>query len=190
MLMRFTHLLLAVGLALPATALTQSPQKKANPERFDVTGLPPKASTALEQEILTLIRYHRRGDLRDAARIHLRLAEYYKDVGDKVRADDCTKMATEAWEAAEDGVRTSAGTPGDPPFQSAGTFRQAFAYTDTELETSHRWEFFEDGTYAHSLGIPPGQTTAPPKELGFYTVLDGRIRLWQTKPELDRTVSF
>jgi hypothetical protein len=188
--MRCRHFLFAVALAIPVAASAQSPARAAGPERFDVSGLPTKAATALEQEIFTLLRYHRRGDLRDAARIHLKLAEYYKENGDKPRADDCTKMASEAWEAAENGVRVSAGTPGTPPFEPARTFRQNFAYVDTELETSHRWEFFEDGTYQHSLGIPPGQVAAPPKELGFYSVLDGQIRLWQSKPELDRTVAF
>ena len=49
---------------------------------------------------------------------------------------------------------------------------------------------FDDGTYAHSLTTPAGQTAPPPKELGFYSVQDGRIRLWQARPELDRTVPF
>jgi hypothetical protein len=71
------------------------------------------------------------------------LAEYYKLNGEAKRADDCNKMAAEAWEAAENGVRVSAGTRGTPPFESVGTFRQNFAYTDPELEASHRWEFFE-----------------------------------------------
>lgn len=187
--MRFRHILLALALAFPATAMAQTPARPG-PEKFDVSGLPQKASSALEQEIFTLIRYHRRGDLRDAARIHLKLAEYYTEIGDKAKAGDCSKMAAEAWEAAESGVRVSAGTTGTPPFEPARTFRQNFAYADTELGASHRWEFFEDGTYAHSLTTPAGQTAPPPKELGWYTVVDGQIRLWQSAPALDRTVSF
>ena len=99
-------------------------------------------------------------------------------------------MATEAWEAAENGVRVSAGTPGTPPFDPVGTFRQNFAYPDPDLGATHRWEFFEDGTYLHSLTTPAGQSTPPPKELGFYTLLNGQIRLWQATPALDRTASF
>ena len=188
--MRFRHILIAVALAIPFTATAQSPARTSNPERFDVSGLPQKPSTTLEQEIFTLLRYHRRGDLRDATRIHLLLAEYYKSAGDQKRADDCSALAAEAWEAAEKGVRVSAGTPGTPPFEPAGTFRQNFAYADVELEASHRWEFFEDGTYQHSLTTPAGQSAPPPKELGFYKVVDGTIRLWQASPALDRTVSF
>ena len=188
--MRCTHILLALALAIPVTATAQTSARPAHPEKFDVSGLPPKASSTLEQEIFTLIRYHRRGDLRDAARIHLKLAEYYKEIGDKTRAADCTNMATEAWEAAEKGIRVSAGTTGTPPFEPTRTFRQNFAYQDADLGTSHKWEFFDDGTYLHSLGIPEGQTVAPPKELGWYTVLDGQIRLWQSAPALDRTVAF
>ena len=188
--MRCTSILLALALAIPVTATAQTSARPSHPEKFDVSGLPPTASSILEQEILTLIRYHRRGDLRDATRIHLKLAEYYKEIGDKAKASDCSKMATEAWEAAENGVRVSAGTPGNPPFETTGAFRQNFAYTDAELGASHRWEFFEDGTYQHSLTTPAGQTAPPPKELGFYAVLNGQIRLWQSAPALDRTVAF
>ena len=188
--MRSLHILLAAALAIPVTATAQKGAQPANPERFDVSGLPQSPSSTREKEIFTLLRYHRRGDLKDAARIHLMLADYYKEIGNKTKADDCTKMATEAWEAAENGVRVSAGTPGTPPFEPAGSFRQNFAYADTELGASHRWEFFEDGTYLHSLTTPAGQTAPPPKELGFYTILNGQIRLWQAAPALDRTVAF
>ena len=188
--MQFRHILLAVALAIPLGASAQSGARPANPERFDVSGLPQSPTSAREKEIFTLLRYHRRGDLKDAARIHLMLAEYYKEIGDKTKASDCSKMATEAWEAAENGVRVSAGTTGTPPFEPIGTFRQNFAYSDTELGASHRWEFFEDGTYQHSLTTPAGETAPPPKELGFYTVLNGQIRLWQSAPPLDRTATF
>jgi hypothetical protein len=188
--MQIRHILLAVALAIPVTVTAQAGARPANPERFDVSGLPQSPSSSREKEIFTLLRYHRRGDLKDAARIHLMLAEYYKEIGDKTKANDCTKMATEAWEAAENGVRVSAGTAGTPPFEPASTFRQNFAYADTELGASHRWEFFEDGTYQHSLTTPAGQTAPPPKELGFYTVINGQIRLWQATPAVDRTAAF
>jgi len=188
--MRYRHLLLGVALLVPVIAAPQAAPRQSNPERFDVAGLPKTASSALEKEIFTLLRYHRRGDLKDATRIHLKLAEYYRDQGDKIRAEDCTKLANEAWEAAEKGVRTSAGTGGTPPFEPAGTFRRNFAYSDEAVGVSHRWEFFDDGTFAHSLTTPPGQTAPPPKEVGFYTVLNGQIRLWQANPPVDRTVTF
>jgi hypothetical protein len=188
--MRCRHILLAMALAIPAIAHPQATPRVSGVERFDTAGLASSATGALEKEIFTLIRYHRRGDLRDATRIHLKLAEYYKDRGETTRADDCTKMANEAWEAAEKGLKVSAGTSGTPPFEPARTFRQNFAYADEELGASHRWEFFDDGTYAHSLTTPAGQTAPPPRELGWYTVLDGQIRLWQSQPALDKTVTF
>ena len=188
--MRCRHILFALALAIPTIAQPQAPPRVSGVERFDTAGLPVSAASALEKEIFMLIRYHRRGDLRDATRIHLKLAEYYNERGERVRADDCTKMANEAWEAAEKGLKVSAGTAGTPPFVPARTFRQNFAYADEELGASHRWEFFDDGTYVHSLTTPAGQITAPPKELGWYTVLDGQIRLWQTQPVLDKTVAF
>lgn len=188
--MRYRHLLLGVALFIPVIADSQATPRQTNPERFDVAGLPQAASSALEKEIFMLLRYHRRGDLRDATRIHLKLAEYYKEQGDKLRADDCTKLASEAWDAAEKGIRTTAGTGGTPPFEPAGAFRRNFAYSDDAMGVSHRWEFFDDGTFAHSLTTPPGQTAPPPREVGFYTVLGGQIRLWQPHPAVDRTVTF
>jgi hypothetical protein len=188
--MRCRHILLALALSIPTIAQPQAAPRVSGVERFDTAGLPASAASALEKEIFMLLRYHRRGDLRDATRIHLKLAEYYKDRGETTRADDCAKMANEAWEAAEKGLKVSAGTGGTPPFEPARTFRQNFAYSDEELGASHRWEFYEDGTYAHSLTTPAGQTAPPPKELGWYTVLGGEIRLWQTQPLLDKTVAF
>lgn len=185
--MRSLLLVFAFALVVPASGKAQVAPRGAM-ERFDTAGL--SVTSQVEKEIFTLIRYHRRGDLKDAARIHLMLAEYYKQNGQAKRADDCSKLASEAWEASENGVRVSAGTPGIPPFEPQGLFRRNFAYTDEELGTSHRWEFFDDGTYAHSLPTPAGQAAPPPKELGFYSVLDGQIRLWQSRPALDRTVPF
>ena len=143
--MRIRHLLLVPLLALPAVAMPQGTASPTGIERFDVAGLPKAAGSDLEREIFTLLRYHRRGDLRDATRIHLKLAEYYKERGENDRADDCVKLANRAWEAAESGVRTSAGTSGNPPFEIAQTFRKNFAYSDESLGVSHRWEFYEDG---------------------------------------------
>lgn len=187
--MRYRHIVLALALVVQASGQAQV-APRAGMERFDTAGISASPVGAAEKEIFTLIRYHRRGDLKDAARIHLMLAEYYKQNGQAKRADDCSKLATEAWAAAENGVRVTAGTPGAPPFEPQGLFRRTFAYADEELGASHRWEFFDDGTYAHSLTAPAGQLAPPPTELGFYTVSDGQIRLWQTRPALDRTVSF
>lgn len=187
--MKIRHLVLTVALAIPVAAYGQATDRPANPERFDTAGLPRAASSALEQEIFTLLRYHKRGDLRDATRIHLKLAEYYKEMGDKIRADDCTKMASEAWEAAEKGLRTTAGTPGTPPFEPAGAFLKTFAGTD-ELGVVHRWEFFDDGTFAHSVTGAAAVQGESPTELGWYSVSPGQVRLWREKPGMDRTVPF
>ena len=187
--MRSVHIAFAIALLAPLGVQAQVLPNRSV-ERFDTAGLSADRVGTAEKEIFTLIRYHRRGDLKDAARIHLMLAEYYKQNGQAKRADDCSKLATEAWEAAENGVRVSAGTTGTPPFELKGLFRRNFAYADEELGASHRWEFFDDGTYAHSLTTPAGQLAPPPTELGFYSVFDGQIRLWQTRPALDRTVPF
>jgi hypothetical protein len=187
--MRISLLIVALGLALPVTATSQPATKVAAIEKFDLSGLPRTATTDQEREILLLVQYHRRGDLKDATRIHMMLAQYYKKQGDKARATNCESLAAAAWEASEKGLRVSAGSPGVPPFETLGTFTQAFAYAD-ELGLAHRWEFFDDGTWSHSVADPKVTDIDPPMELGWYSVADGKIRLWQQEPASDRTVSF
>lgn len=181
--------LLALALALPLSLPAQGSQRAKNVEKFDVSGLPKSPKSALEREIFDLLRVHKRGDLQDATRIHLKLAEYYKAKGDEARADDCTKMAAEAWDVVSGAPPASASSPGTPPFQPAGTFEAAFVYAD-DLNVAHTWEFFEDGTFAHSVSNAEQAGLASPKELGWYSISDGQIRLWQAEPATDRTVTF
>jgi hypothetical protein len=187
--MRFRTFALALALVLPVSAAPQGAPKAANLEKFDVAGLPKTGTNDAERQILQLLRYHKKGDLKDAARIHMMLAEYYKERGEKARADDCKKMAGEAWDAAESGVRTSAGSPGSPPFDPAGAFTKAFGYTD-DVGITHRWEFWDDGTFAHSVTDTKAADATPITELGWYSILDGQVRLWQQDPASDRTVPF
>jgi len=187
--MRTPLLFLALVLTIPVAASPQAAPRTAIVEKFDVAGLPKAATNEEEKQILLMLQYHKRGDLKDATRIHMMLAEYYKARGEKARAADCAKQAAEAWEAAEMGLRVSAGSPGSPPFETKGLFKQAFGYTD-ELGVAHRWEFFDDGTYAHAVSDPDVRDIQPPTELGFYAVAAGQIRLWQQDPAVDRTVTF
>lgn len=186
--MRIAPLLLAVTLAFPvALAAQTTPARKADLERFDVSGLPKTATTELEKEIFLLLRVHKKGDLTDATRIHMKLADYYKLIGEKAKAADCTKMAGEAWDAANGAIPNSAMSPGKPPFEPEGTFERTFTVTD-EMKVIHTWQFYVDGTFSHSvtdLGKGEG-----PTELGWYTFKDGRMRLWQQQPSVDRTVPF
>jgi hypothetical protein len=181
--------LLALALALPLSLAAQGTQRAKNVEKFDVSGLPKTPHNDTEKEIFDLLRVHRRGDLQDATRIHLKLAEYYKAQGDKARADDCTKMATAAWEAASGAPPASAQSPGTPPFEPVGTFEAAFVYAD-ELNVAHTWEFFDDGTFAHSVSNAEQAGLASPREVGWYSIENGQMRLWQAQPATDRTLAF
>lgn len=182
-------LIIALALATPAAATAQATASTPGVERFDVSGLPKVANTDREKEILLLVQYHKRGDLRDATRIHMMLAQYYRAQGDKARAAKCTDQATEAWEAAEKGLPVTAGASGTPPFGLTGVFRQSYTNTD-DLGLVHRWDFFDDGSFAHTVADPKVTNVAPPREVGWYTVADGQLRIWQQEPAADRTLPF
>lgn len=187
--MRISWLMLALALAIPGTLGSQAAPKPAGVEKFDVAGLPKTPTTEQEKQIFLMLQYHKRGDLKDATRIHMMLAEYYKAKGDKARAADCTRQAEEAWEASLHGLRLSAESPGTPPFEAVGVFRKAFGYTD-DIGVNHKWEFFDDGTWAHSITDPKIADATPITELGWYAVADGTMRLWQSDPPTDRSVPF
>ncbi|MEW5917195.1 MAG: hypothetical protein AB1762_12360 [Gemmatimonadota bacterium] len=184
--MRAAIILSAVLLALPLTAGAQK-AKSRDLERFDVSGLPATPSTDIEKQIFLLLRVHRKGDLQDATRIHMLLAQYYKDIGDRARSDDCTRMATDAWEAGSKAPPETAGATGQPPFTPQRTFRRTFAYTD-ELNVTHTWDFYVDGTFSHKVN---GEANGNgPNERGWYTRAGTKMRLWQPSPIVDRTVDF
>jgi hypothetical protein len=180
--------IIGLCLAVPAPSAAQK-AKVPSVEQFDVSGLPGTATTDQEREILLLVQYHKRGDLKDATRIHMMLAQYYKKRGDRTRAANCESQATEAWEASEKGLRVSAGSPGSPPFEPVGTFTQAFGYTD-DIGLTHRWEFFGDGTWSHAFADPKATDAKPLQELGWYAVTAGSVRLWRQEPSSDRVASF
>jgi hypothetical protein len=186
--MRPIVLLLTLLFALPLPAAAQATKRARDVERFDVAGLPKTPGSEREREIFLLLRVHKKGDLTDATRIHTMLAEYYKERGDAARADDCRRMAADAWDAASGAERTSAHSPGKPPFSPERTFQRTFAYTD-ELKVTETWEFFTDGTFARTV-TDPSRSGAGPSEVGWYSVLNGRMRLWQVRPAADRTVAF
>lgn len=195
--MRLAIFLSALLLLLPASLDAQAKKSATEFERFDVSGLPATPTTDIERQIALFLRVHRKGDLEDATRIHMMLAQYYKDLGDRQRADGCSKMAAAAWNAkgtvpieTTDSPGTAspgtANSPGKPPFNPEGTFQRSFAYTD-DLNVQHTWTFYGDGTFSHSAasGSVSGQS-----EVGWYTRTRTQIRIWQLEPRMDRTVPF
>lgn len=185
--MRFRILPLLVAMALPLAVPAQAKHRGRDVEKFETSKLPASPTSAIEKELFEALRLHKKGDLSDATRIHAKLGQYYKERGEKELSDKCNTMAMQAWSAATGERPASAGTPFSPPFEPVGTFARSFTYTD-ELKVEHTWEFYEDGTFAHMV-IPAGEENGP-RELGFYTLDGGTMRLWQGKPKVDRRVSF
>ena len=175
-------IVLSVVLLLAAPSLAaQGNRPSREIERFDVSGLPSTPTTDVERQILLFVKVHRKGDLTDATRIHMMLAQYYKDRGDATRADDCNRLAADAYNATATAPPETAGAAGHPPFERQATFRRTFVYTDEQM-IEHLWDFYADGTFSH--------TANGTIETGWYT-RDGRdMRLWSAKPKVDRTVLF
>jgi len=174
-------IVLSVLLLSLAPSVDAQTKKPRDVERFDVSGLPATPTSDLERQILLFVKVHRKGDLTDATRIHMMLAQYYKNHGDATRASDCNNLAAEAYGATSGSAPETAGAPGKPPFNPQATFRRTFAYTDGE-SAEHTWEFYLDGTFSH---IVSGSA-----ETGWYTRHDREMRLWQLRPNVDRTVEF
>lgn len=188
--MRFRILFTTLALAIPVAAAPQATRRVPNVERFEVSRLPTTPTSDLEREIFMLLRIHKKGDLMDASRIHARLGQYYKERGEGDLSDACNRMAVEAWSAASGERPASAGAPGSPPFDPANTISSSFMVTDTDLGVEHLWDFFDDGTWAHVVTMLKEPDTPGPREVGWYSINGGRIRLWQMKPRTDRTLPF
>lgn len=187
--MRSRFLVLTLALSLPVTASTQPARAARDVERFEVAGLPKAPASELEKEIFLLLRVHKKGDYTDASRIHLKLAQYYKDHGEELLEDLCNQKAMEAWAAASGERPASAGSPGSPPFEPQHAFARRFRYTD-DVKIEHTWEFFVDGTYSHTLATADKPDGIGPRERGWYTLSGDQMRLWQFKPRAERTVRF
>ena len=178
--------LLAMLLSLPASVGAQG-KKARDFERFDISGLPATPTNDNERQIFLFLRAHRKGDLTDATRIHMLLAQYYKEIGDKARADDCSRLAAAAYEAGNNMAPETAGSAGKPPFAPERTFRRTYVYAD-DLSITHTWDFYLDGTFSHA--VRGGSSEVGPNETGWYTRTRTQLRLWQSKPGVDRTVDF
>jgi hypothetical protein len=185
--MRAGILFSAMLMCAAAAPSLDAQAKKRDLERFDVSGLPAAPTSDLEREILLFVKVHRKGDLTDATRIHVMLAQYYKQHGDAARAEDCNRLAADAYNATSAGVPDGAGAPGKPPFEPQATFRRTFGYTD-DVNLEHTWEFYLDGTFSHMVSGSP--QAAGPTETGWYTRTPREMRLWQLVPKNDRTVEF
>ena len=187
--MRSRFVVLTLALALPFTASGQANRPPRDVERFEVAGLPKAPASELEKEIFLLLRVHKKGDYTDASRIHLKLAQYYKEHGEELLEDLCNQKAMEAWAAASGERPASAGSPGSPPFEPQHAFARRFRYTD-DVKIEHTWEFFVDGTYSHTLATADKPDGIGPRERGWYTLAGDQMRLWQFKPRAERTVRF
>ena len=180
--MRAGILLSALLLCLAPSLDAQTKKPTRDVERFDVSGLPANPTSEVERQILLFVKVHRKGDLTDATRIQMMLAQYYKQRGDAARADDCNRLAADAYNATADGAPETAGASGHPPFEPQATFRRTFVYTD-EQTAEHTWDFYTDGSFSHSVSTGAS-------EKGWYTRQGREMRLWKSNPKADHTVAF
>lgn len=188
--MRFPILLTTVALALPFAVEAQATRRPADVERFEVSKLPAAPASEIEREIFAMLRQHKKGDFVNASRIHAKLGLYYKERGEGTLADNCNRMAIDAWSAASGERPASAGAPGTPPFEGGTLLSRGFVVTDTDLKVEHTWDFYEDGTWSHVITMLADPETPGPRESGWYYIADGRIRLWQMKPRSDKRLSI
>jgi hypothetical protein len=186
--MRCAIIVAASLMSFAASLDAQSKNKPAGDfERFEVSGLPQTPGSDFEKQIFLFLRAHRKGDLTDATRIHMLLAQYYKEIGDQTRANICSRRAADAWDAGSNAPPETAASPGKPPFAPERTFRRTYTYAD-DLNIAHTWDFYLDGTYKHEVSGAPGGVG--PTETGWYTRTKTQMRLWQFTPSADRTVDF
>ena len=55
---------------------------------------------------------------------------------------------------------------------------------------THVWGFYRDGTFAHRISDPQKGAGDGVVEPGWYSISGGRMRLWQLRPAVDRSVTF
>ncbi len=188
--MRLAISLLTLALVIPVASGAQTSKRARDVERFEVSGLPQTPTSDIEKDIFLFLRIHKKGDLGDASRIHAKLGQYYRQRGDLKKSEACDRMAVEAWEAASGERSPSAGASGTPPFEPQNTIARGFTYSDADLKVEHTWDFFDDGTFAHSITLLDNAGTLGPRETGWYTIQDGKMRLWQVRPRTDKSVSW
>lgn len=91
------------AVALTCGLATFAAAQSLQVESFDRSGLPTRAQTQTERDLLRRISTHRRGNTADAVDIQRNLATYYRSKGDYQRA-----------RVAEERANTAAGYAGDP----------------------------------------------------------------------------
>lgn len=95
-------------LAWPPSALSQG----SPVENFDTSGLPPRATSFMEQRLMDMIERHKPGDVPDAVFIQQKLAEYYRQKGDVARARVAEERARSAEQRAAPAQDRAPGRPG------------------------------------------------------------------------------
>jgi hypothetical protein len=108
----------AVAILTMLLLMNASPSlAQSNPvEDFDISGLPSRPTNFMEQRLFDMIEHHRPGDVRDAAFVQRKLAEYYREKGDLARArvaDERARAAERPQQLAQGGSQTqTGGVPG------------------------------------------------------------------------------
>ncbi len=158
-------------LALAAVAGGILAAQVYDPERFDTAGMPRRPSAFVEQQILDMIKWHRPGDLADAARIQQKLGRYYADKGDEIRANQALQRAVQPGPPSA-GPEKPAASSSPPPQSRVSASKLAGNYYGYEGRTLHTWDFQASGTFLHTWMVSGAGTSIRNSERGEFH-LDG-----------------
>lgn len=154
--MRILFVTIFLLFAVAAGASAQNPE----PERFLH---PVKANNATQQKLLDMIRAHKRGDMRDAARIQRALAAYYTDKGEMNYAKICEQRAVAAESALNSSTEQTArgaATPrqyGEVPSPQYGSVpTPTYGYVKTPT-----YGYVKAPTYGYAKAPAYGDAKAP-----------------------------
>jgi hypothetical protein len=156
------------------------PGYQSNPvERFDTAGLPARPASFLEQQIIELIRYHQPGDMADAVAIQRKLARYYREKGDDVRAAAALRLAARAEEPVRESVPKPIQDPVSTPRPTTSTIVPAFTgnYFGSEGRMLHTWEFYASGTFLHTWMVSGAGTNVRHSERGAFALKGNVLEL-------------
>lgn len=84
----------AIAAVLMSASLACAAAQSLPAERFDRGGLPARAQTDEERDLIRRMSTHRQGDVADAVEIQRKLADYYRGKGDLDRARAAAALAT------------------------------------------------------------------------------------------------
>lgn len=141
-------------------------------EQFDLSGLPEKPTTFLEQQIHSLVAHHRPGDVSEGAFIQTKLARAYREKGDTERARTAERRAGSVAGAGGSPPAVAATGPAVlppsapvPPERTAAFHGSYFGMVGSVL---HTWDFSNGGSFLHTIIASGAGTSVRNSERGRF----------------------